>query len=113
MVKMTREILGIAIDDFDRLLGNHFEKGGRPRDFKTPPQSLASCFDSKQVVSPTAHEMRLGHGKMKKADLLCDSTESTHEIGEDAVDACIMSMELLVLVGRNKQPSCRGRQARC
>jgi hypothetical protein len=50
---------------------------------------------------------------MKKADFLSSSIEPTHKIDKDAVSACITSVELLVLVGRNKELSCWRRQTRC
>lgn len=46
---------------------------------------------------------------MEKADLLGDAVEAADEIGDDAIKAVIVGMELLVLLGVDEEYSCRGR----
>jgi hypothetical protein len=47
---------------------------------------------------------------MEKADLIGGAVQPADEVGEDAVDASVIGMQLLMLVGGDEELPCRGRK---
>jgi hypothetical protein len=49
-------------------------------------------------MAAAANQQRLRYRKMEKANLLCRPTQSTHKIGEDAMDTGLIHVQLLVFI---------------
>jgi hypothetical protein len=92
------------------MLDDRLQKRGDRGDLAAPAQRLAGRFGGVQHGTPAANQQRLGHGEMEKANLIGGAVQPADEVGEDAVDASVIGMQLLMLVGGDEELPCRGRK---
>lgn len=90
------------------MLDDGFEQAGDVCDLATLAERLPCRFDGVQHGPAAADQQRLGHGEMEKADLLSDAMQSANKVGKDAIDAGLLHMPLLMLVGGNEELPGRG-----
>ena len=102
-VEILGEAVRVAFHRFDHVLDDRLEQGGGRADLAAGAQRSAHRFQRVQALPAPADEQRLGHGEMQKAAFIGDAAQAADEIGEHAIDAASVGMQLLMPVIRQQQ----------
>ena len=112
LVEIFGEAVGIALDGFDHVLDDGLQQRGGGGDLAAGAQRPARRLERVQTLPASADEELLGHGEMQEADLIGRAAKPADEIGEDAIDASSIRMQLLMPVRRQAATPWQRRPAR-
>ena len=111
LVERAGQALGIVVDGVDHVLDQGRQQGRHRWDLAPLAQRLACRAHRVHRLTPIADQQSLGHGEMNEAERLVGLVAAADQIGEHAIDAAFLDMQLLMVVGTHEQLHRGGRKA--